>query len=215
MKKLDQVAPDIRDYLLDVGYEKWSRCYSMRSRYDIMTSNISKSMNSTLDDARDLLIIPLIEFIRNKLQDWFYTRRMHANSISSHLTPWAKKQLSEQIELCRHMEVQPNDVNEFTVVHGKSSFIIYLETRSCSCRKWDFEEIPCSHACAVISKQRLYAYTFISRYYTNYYFSTISSFWYILLLSDLESEPCMLVSGSSLSISSTLRGDTVDVPTTA
>ncbi|XP_054824719.1 uncharacterized protein LOC129322417 [Prosopis cineraria] len=66
------------------------------------------------------------------------------------------------------MEVQPNDVNEFTVVHGKSSFIVYLETRSCSCRKWDFEEIPCSHTCAVISKQRLCAYTFVSRYYTKY-----------------------------------------------
>ncbi|XP_054785973.1 uncharacterized protein LOC129292447 [Prosopis cineraria] len=79
MKKLDQAAPGIRDYLLDVGYEKWSHCYSMRRR--------------------------------------------------------------------------SNDVNEFTTVHGKSSFIVYLEIRSCSCRKWDFEEIPCFHACAVISKQ--------------------------------------------------------------
>lgn len=68
MNKMEQVAPGIRAYLSDANYEKWARGHFRRRRYNIMTTNISESLNAVLKDARDLPIVPLIEYIRKMLQ---------------------------------------------------------------------------------------------------------------------------------------------------
>ena len=41
------------------------RAFFRRKRYPIETTNISKSMNSTLKEARELLVIRLLESIRS------------------------------------------------------------------------------------------------------------------------------------------------------
>ncbi|PON34970.1 hypothetical protein PanWU01x14_339810, partial [Parasponia andersonii] len=73
-----------------VGYLRWARYYASRRRYITMTSNILESMNSALDDARSLPIVPLLETIRQKVQDWFVSRGFLALSTRIQLTPWAK-----------------------------------------------------------------------------------------------------------------------------
>ena len=60
MRQMVEIKLAIHEYLsVDVGYPRWARCYASRRRYTTMTSNISESMNSALDDARSL---PSISF---------------------------------------------------------------------------------------------------------------------------------------------------------
>lgn len=61
MRQMESIKPRIREYLLQVGYEKWARSYSTRRRYTIMTSNISESLNSVWKEARDFPGICLIQ----------------------------------------------------------------------------------------------------------------------------------------------------------
>ena len=42
MRCIESVCANIRDYLSNVGFEKWSRTYSRRRRYRTMTSNCEK-----------------------------------------------------------------------------------------------------------------------------------------------------------------------------
>ncbi|TYK21187.1 MuDRA-like transposase [Cucumis melo var. makuwa] len=42
-----------------------------------------------------------------------------------------------------------NDV-EFQVIDGRKQFIVRLDCKSCTCRVWDLDEIPCAHALAVL-----------------------------------------------------------------
>ena len=62
-------------------------------------------------------------------------------------------------------QVDPISNEEYKVVDGDDYFVVNLVSKSCNCRVWDLEEIPCAHACAVIHGLNLDIYAFVSDYY--------------------------------------------------
>ena len=78
MDELSIVKPKAFEKLMDDDVRKWSRAYCPVRRYDLMTTNIAKSMNSALRPVHKLLITPLMESIRAMLQKWFHNRRIFA-----------------------------------------------------------------------------------------------------------------------------------------
>ena len=48
---------------------------------------------------------------------------------------------------------------------GDKQLIVKLNLGSCSCRVWDFHEIPCSHALVVLWMLNLNSYSYVSDYY--------------------------------------------------
>ena len=54
MRQMEAIKPSIRQYLVKAKFERWARSYSIKKRYNIMSSNISESLNSVMKDARDL-----------------------------------------------------------------------------------------------------------------------------------------------------------------
>ena len=48
---------------------------------------------------------------------------------------------------------------------GDKQFILKLNLRSCSCRVWNFNEIPCSHAHVVLQMLNLDTYFYVFDYY--------------------------------------------------
>ncbi|TYK21283.1 MuDR family transposase [Cucumis melo var. makuwa] len=54
---------------------------------------------------------------------------------------------------CRpNISVDVNAINDvqFQVVDGRKKFIVQLDCKSCTCRIWDLDEIPCAYALAVL-----------------------------------------------------------------
>ena len=68
MKELKVVKPKAFDKLIDEDVRKWSCAYCPVRKYSLMTTNITKSMNSTLRHAHKLPITPFMESIRVILQ---------------------------------------------------------------------------------------------------------------------------------------------------
>ena len=69
-------VPKVRKYLVDVGFDKWSRAHCGGKRYNVMTSNSAESMNALCTNARKMPVTKLYEFFRQSVQDWFFTRRI-------------------------------------------------------------------------------------------------------------------------------------------
>ncbi|XP_050216842.1 uncharacterized protein LOC126667796 [Mercurialis annua] len=65
MAELDKFDPKIREYLSDVGFEKWTTVHSTSNRYSTMTSNNAESLNATNIAARELPITTMLEFLRS------------------------------------------------------------------------------------------------------------------------------------------------------
>lgn len=105
MRQMEAIRAGIRKYLQDAGFDKWARAYFPRRRYDVMTTNISESMNAALLEAREYPIVALIEYFRSLLQKWFYIRRNEADGTFTRLTPWAHNRLRDREGSARSMDV--------------------------------------------------------------------------------------------------------------
>lgn len=64
IRQMEQIVPSIKGELAEVGYNRWSRAFSINNRYILMTTNTYESLNSNLTNAHELPIIPLLESIR-------------------------------------------------------------------------------------------------------------------------------------------------------
>src|SRR5262249_29177785 len=49
---------------------------------------------------------------------------------------------------------------------GDLNATVNLNLKTCSCREFDLDQIPCAHALAVARSRRINPYTLCSRYYT-------------------------------------------------
>ena len=72
MRLLESSISGIREELESIGFAKWSRAYSPRRRYNVMTTNISESLNSAMLKARELSICSMLEVLQMMLQRWFF-----------------------------------------------------------------------------------------------------------------------------------------------
>nr|KAJ0198393.1 hypothetical protein LSAT_V11C700375830 [Lactuca sativa] len=96
---------------------------------------------------RNVPIIPLIEGIREYMQNTFVERSIMAGSLTSVLTPyaqmmsvrWQATQIPQQIS-------SPMPTYVYEVFDFKTTFVVDLNGRTCSCGKWSSLAIACGHA---------------------------------------------------------------------
>ncbi|KAL5547634.1 hypothetical protein UlMin_002865 [Ulmus minor] len=143
MAKLGELSPKIREYVLEEDPRRWARCFYPCRRYNAQTSNIAESMNSALKKARELHIVSILELLREKLQTWFVERTKAAN------------------------EVETLTLSRFNITENQREFIVDLENRTCTCRRFEHEELPCAHAIAAIDKRKLPKHPFCGTWYLN------------------------------------------------
>lgn len=132
-----------------------------------MTTNIAESINSVLRFARMLPVVHLIEEIRNMLQNWFSQRRDLSMKCKSMLCPdLGEKKLRKRLDAASRMNVVKINDMEYNVLDGDMNGLVHLQNYSCTCRKFDLEQLPCKHAIAVCRHLKLNPYSFASSYYT-------------------------------------------------
>ncbi|XVF88963.1 hypothetical protein PTKIN_Ptkin19aG0093500 [Pterospermum kingtungense] len=115
-----------------------------------MTSNTSESLNGRLLWARRLPICSLLECGRQIVQQWFCQRRNKAAQTDNVLIEKATEKLVPTRNKGKRMVVQGINSYTFNVKDGLKSYVVNLMHRTCSCRKFDLDLMPCSHACAAI-----------------------------------------------------------------
>ena len=158
--------PSIARYLQEqVRFEMWSRAHFKGNRYNIMTTNMSESMNAMLKDVRDYPVIALFNFIQAKMSEWFNNRRVEASKIKTLLTPSVEKTLRERHNKAGFLTATRLNTVEFQVTGGEATVIVNIGARSCTCRVFDLEQIPCEHAISCCREAGMSLYDLCSKYY--------------------------------------------------
>ncbi|XP_016903392.2 uncharacterized protein LOC107992162 [Cucumis melo] len=129
MRLLESSAPGIREELESIGFAKWSRAYSPRMQYNVMTTNISKSLNSAMLKARELPICSMLEVLRMMLQRWFFGRRNEVDYQVTDFTETIEGILRDQIEHIQSMKVSLVNNMKYQVIYGTFQYVIYLPTK--------------------------------------------------------------------------------------
>ncbi|XP_008463110.2 uncharacterized protein LOC103501336 [Cucumis melo] len=122
-------APGIREELEPIGFAKWSRAYSPRRRYNVMTTNISESLNSAMLKAKELPICSMLEVLRMMLQIWFFERRNEVDYQVTNFTKTIEGTLRDQIERSRSMKVNSVNNMKYQAIDETSQYVIYLPTK--------------------------------------------------------------------------------------
>ncbi|KAL5540126.1 hypothetical protein UlMin_044275 [Ulmus minor] len=132
-----------------------------------MTTNISECINAILLKERELPVIALVEEMRSLVQRWHYERQMEAEKCKTRLTPSAETLLSEQYQLSMRMRLDPASNTVYTVLDGDKNRVVDLQARTCSCRQFQLEQLPCAHAMIAIRHSKRDVYDFCSEYYNS------------------------------------------------
>lgn len=158
------------DYLIRIGLELWARSHFHGKRYNIMTSNLAKSLNAGLAEAREYPIVPLLEYIRAMVMRWVSTRRSAAAGNVSGLAPNVSAMLSRNFSIAtgytvRHLINSEYEIRDNVGVSNR----VDLERKTCSCKECDTLEISCTHvvSASVTTKENVESQ--VADEYTNSY----------------------------------------------
>ncbi|KAK2647753.1 hypothetical protein Ddye_015242 [Dipteronia dyeriana] len=111
-----------------------------------MTTKISECLNGILKDARELPVTKLVEHICGLLQKWFWERREATAKMSTPLTKWAEKRLRRRINKSRCYRMHPINLYKHHEVDGYLNGLVNLSDKTCTCRKFQLDQLPCRHA---------------------------------------------------------------------
>ncbi|KAK8510032.1 hypothetical protein V6N11_029034 [Hibiscus sabdariffa] len=113
----------------------------------------SKLPNSIVD-VRDKPILTMLEAINSKLMRRIYKRRDAMKRYNGSICPKIQKKLDK-------LKIEPfNCIPDwsggytFQVRCPSTQFVVDMNKKTCSCRRWQLSGLPCSHAISCIFNQR-------------------------------------------------------------
>ena len=102
---LCSAVPGAKKYLEDVGLDRWTRSHSPIRWYNIMTTNISESMNTALVKVREIPITTFVNEIHLMCKKWFYKRHNKAKYCTSKMSTDVEKKLEIRRDQTQVMDV--------------------------------------------------------------------------------------------------------------
>ncbi|XP_020877644.1 uncharacterized protein LOC110227537 [Arabidopsis lyrata subsp. lyrata] len=153
------------NYLVEIGISHWTLAYFPGMRYNVMSSNISESLNAAMQKAIDFPIVTMVEFIRTMLMRWFYERREAATRTRTRCTPEIEEMLIDHLKLATDCAVIAASEWIYQVNDGFGIvFTVDLEKKTCTCRVFDVLMVPCCHALAAVGIRNVDIYSLIGNY---------------------------------------------------
>ncbi|XP_022893934.1 uncharacterized protein LOC111408400 [Olea europaea var. sylvestris] len=98
---------------------------------------------------------------------WFHDRREESQSCTSVLTPKQEDKLFKTLEVAMKVYVEPLDQFRFYARCARNfEYIVDLNDNTRTCRQFQLESFPCTHAVAVAMYRGIPPHTLCSTYYT-------------------------------------------------
>ncbi|XP_009123545.1 protein FAR-RED ELONGATED HYPOCOTYL 3-like [Brassica rapa] len=134
-----------------VDVKNWAKCHFPGARCNIDTSNCAESWNALFEKARKMSLLPMLDTVFDKMAEWFNRHRTDAvaGPSSRKLVPLVENKLHKRVPKGEKLQVTllNNFKLEYNVI-GKDgkTYLVDLQNKTCSCRKFDIDKYPCVHA---------------------------------------------------------------------
>ncbi|BBG94013.1 hypothetical protein Prudu_002194 [Prunus dulcis] len=159
----------VKAFISDLSRDHYANAFFKGMRYGEMVNSLAESFNNWVGVFRDLPVLPLIERIRQKLMVLNSQRRIEAEKWTTVLCPEMETRLCENADGGRTWAVRRSNCTVFEVF-ADYSVMVDLEQRTCSCRLWQIDGFPCTHAVAAILAKRDSVYDYVECYYKTDFF---------------------------------------------
>jgi hypothetical protein len=182
---LQKASPRAMKWIEDNHRHLWAGWkFSHASKCDYVTNNIAETFNSWIRHEKSLLVIPLLDRIRQMIMEKQDIRRTLSSRMTDMILPHITKELhamSRNLHYVIHRG--PNDTVE---IQGTTKELktwrhtMDLETRTCSCQRWQITGLPCTHAlCLINSMRNRSVEDYVDNYYSVAMFKKAYGTWYV------------------------------------
>ncbi|XP_062119035.1 uncharacterized protein LOC133832747 [Humulus lupulus] len=139
-----------------------------------MTINIVETVNNLMRKAREYPIIAMIDFIISTMGQWFLSRRREAYAVTTPLTLKKEETLRKRWDEVGSLITLQLNENEYNVMCEEFDAIVNLRSKSCTCKIFDIEKLPCVRAIVAAGKSQPQnigelIYSMCSKFYTSEY----------------------------------------------
>ena len=118
-------------------------------------------------EARELPILSMLENIFSQMMTRFYKKGREAiEDWSGQICPKIRTKLDKIADWAADYTPKPSGAGVFEVTRNERSYIVELNLRACTCRRWQLTGIPCSHACACLRHERIKPEQMVSKCYS-------------------------------------------------
>uniref|UniRef100_A0A0D3BMN8 SWIM-type domain-containing protein n=1 Tax=Brassica oleracea var. oleracea TaxID=109376 RepID=A0A0D3BMN8_BRAOL len=147
--EIQKISPNCAAYLVDIGFDQWTRVHFRGNTFNVMDSNIAESWNGVLKEAREYPLITMFEYIRTTVMSWFALRRAKSTREQGTITPNVRNLVEENFDLSTAMAVRDIADLEYQVQDPTGEcFTVLLGPGTCTCGEYQLIGIPCMHALA-------------------------------------------------------------------
>ncbi|XP_015086960.1 uncharacterized protein LOC107030070 [Solanum pennellii] len=136
-----------------IEFHTWSRAFCPGNRYKIMTSNIAESVKTMFDVEREFPIVAIFDEINRRFALLFHLRRMELVHSANRFVTSIEKDISEYVNAGNKLLAHQIANYKFSVTGHGDVATVNLQGRTCTCRIFDLDKIPCPHAMAAIRSQ--------------------------------------------------------------
>ncbi|XP_050277736.1 uncharacterized protein LOC126719198 [Quercus robur] len=148
IRDLDEKA---YEYLANIAPAQWTRShFTPRALTDCLVNNLSESFNAMILKSRDKPILAMLEWIRVRLMTRLYTKREGIQKYAGKLCPSIQDRLEKLKVESKAFSATPAGSFLYEVGSQYERHVVDLVKKTCSCRSWDLNGIPCKHAITAI-----------------------------------------------------------------
>ncbi|KAH0661531.1 hypothetical protein KY284_026462 [Solanum tuberosum] len=151
--QIRDLVPKATETLERIGFHTWSRAFYLGNRYNIMTSNSTESVNSMFDIKREFPIVALFEEINRRFALLFHQRRMELVNFANRFVPSIEKDISKYVNSGNKLLAHQIANYKFSVTGHGDVATVDLQRRTCTCRIFYLDKIPCPHGMAALRAQ--------------------------------------------------------------
>ncbi|KAG5601404.1 hypothetical protein H5410_032774 [Solanum commersonii] len=144
--QIRDLIPKAAETLERIEFHTWSRAFCPGNRYNIMTSNIAESVNSMFDVEREFSIVSLFDEINRRFALLFHQRRMELVNSANRFVPSIEKDISKYVNAGNKLLAHQIANYKFSITGHGYVATVDLQRRTCTCRIFYLDKIPCPHA---------------------------------------------------------------------
>ena len=148
IRDLDEKA---YEYLAKIAPAQWTRShFTPRALTDCLVNNLSESFNAMILKSKDKPILAMLEWIRVRLMTRLYTKKEGIQKYAGKLCPSIQDRLEKLKVESKPFSATPAGNFLYEVGSQYERHVVDLVNKTCSCRSWDLNGIPCKHAITAI-----------------------------------------------------------------
>ncbi|XP_024011246.1 uncharacterized protein LOC112086517 [Eutrema salsugineum] len=130
-----------------------------------VSNNFSESYNNSINKARSMPLVEMLETIRRQAMVRMDVRRKKAMKHQGKFSNKVATTIKEEEKHRMYWRVIPSGNGEYEVKEHNISYTVDMVAKTCSCRRWNMTGIPCRHVLRVLLYRKLDPQDYVSDWY--------------------------------------------------